>query len=149
MRNEDGKLYIWSEDGKLYMWNEDGKSYMWNEDGKLYIWNEDGELYIWNEDGKLYIWNGNGKLYIWSNFPFLIFKLWSFCKFVKCLHSLQKFLIHTRKNHTICEGSWENPADVAGSAFELGRLKVKTKRIVSPQKCNFYLGVFFTILIFI
>ena len=28
---------------------------------------------------------------------------------------------------TICVASWENRADVAGLAFELGRLKVKKK----------------------
>ena len=50
----------------------------------------------------------------------------------------------------ICVGSWENRADVAGSAFELGRLKVKNKRIFSyKKKLYFYVGVCFNILFFI
>ena len=36
--------------------------------------------------------------------------------------------IHTYKIGLICVGSWENRADVAGLAFELGRLKVKKIR---------------------
>ena len=50
----------------------------------------------------------------------------------------------------ICVGSWENRADVAGSAYQLGRLKVKNKRNFFPKNyLDSYLGVFFTILFFI